>query len=53
MCEFPYVGYTPNIIIPGGYLHGVHNLTYGVDILSIRLMGVLQVIVSVPYVVFH
>ncbi|ONK56303.1 uncharacterized protein A4U43_C10F6390 [Asparagus officinalis] len=31
------------VVLQGGYFHGVHNLTYGVDILSIRLMGVLQV----------
>ncbi|XP_020248708.1 heparan-alpha-glucosaminide N-acetyltransferase-like isoform X2 [Asparagus officinalis] len=30
------------VVLQGGYFHGVHNLTYGVDILSIRLMGVLQ-----------
>ena len=27
----------------GGFLHGLHNLTYGVDLLGIRWMGVLQV----------
>lgn len=30
------------VVLQGGYFHGVHNLTYGVDILRIRLMGVLQ-----------
>ncbi|CAD5171788.1 unnamed protein product, partial [Musa acuminata subsp. malaccensis] len=30
------------LIVQGGYFHGLHNLTYGVDILRIRWMGVLQ-----------
>ncbi|KAJ6845341.1 uncharacterized protein M6B38_289870 [Iris pallida] len=30
------------LVLQGGYFHGVRNLTYGVDILDIRLMGVLQ-----------
>ncbi|XP_009420991.2 uncharacterized protein LOC104000630 isoform X2 [Musa acuminata AAA Group] len=30
------------LVVQGGYFHGLHNLTYGVDILSIRWMGVLQ-----------
>ncbi|KAJ6808548.1 heparan-alpha-glucosaminide N-acetyltransferase-like isoform X2 [Iris pallida] len=30
------------LVLQGGYFHGVHNLTYGVDIFNIRLMGVLQ-----------
>ncbi|KAJ8504953.1 hypothetical protein OPV22_005839 [Ensete ventricosum] len=30
------------LIVQGGYLHGLHNLTYGVDILRVRWMGVLQ-----------
>ncbi|RZC75551.1 hypothetical protein C5167_051031 [Papaver somniferum] len=30
------------ILLQGGYLHGVHDLTFGVDILQIRLMGTLQ-----------
>lgn len=30
------------LILQGGYFHGIHNLTYGVDIMSIRSMGVLQ-----------
>ncbi|KAH9618580.1 hypothetical protein KSS87_017909 [Heliosperma pusillum] len=34
----------------GGYLHGAKSLTYGVDILGIRWMGILQRI-SIAYVV--
>ncbi|XP_065043574.1 uncharacterized protein LOC135676384 [Musa acuminata AAA Group] len=30
------------LLIQGGFLHGLHNLTYGVDLLGIRWMGVLQ-----------
>ncbi|WOL00601.1 heparan-alpha-glucosaminide N-acetyltransferase-like isoform X1 [Canna indica] len=30
------------IIVQGGYFHGLHNLTYGVDIMSIRWTGILQ-----------
>uniref|UniRef100_A0A0D9XSS8 Heparan-alpha-glucosaminide N-acetyltransferase catalytic domain-containing protein n=1 Tax=Leersia perrieri TaxID=77586 RepID=A0A0D9XSS8_9ORYZ len=30
------------LILQGGYFHGLHDLTYGVDIRKIRLMGVLQ-----------
>ncbi|KAG1331650.1 heparan-alpha-glucosaminide N-acetyltransferase [Cocos nucifera] len=30
------------LILQGGYFHGIHDLTYGVDIMSIRWMGVLQ-----------
>ncbi|CAL9753605.1 unnamed protein product [Musa acuminata subsp. burmannicoides] len=30
------------IMFLGGYFHGLHNLTYGVDILRVRWMGVLQ-----------
>ncbi|KAI3876083.1 hypothetical protein MKW92_009658 [Papaver armeniacum] len=30
------------IVLQGGYLHGVNDLTFGVDILQIRLMGTLQ-----------
>ncbi|KAI3977486.1 hypothetical protein MKX01_000399 [Papaver californicum] len=30
------------IVLQGGYLHGINNLTYGVDIQQIRLMGTLQ-----------
>ncbi|XP_072980488.1 uncharacterized protein [Typha angustifolia] len=30
------------LVLQGGFFHGIHNLTYGVDISSIRLMGVLQ-----------
>lgn len=31
------------IVFLGGYFHGLHSLTYGVDILRVRWMGVLQV----------
>lgn len=31
------------MIMLGGFFHGIHELTYGVDIRKIRLMGVLQV----------
>ncbi|XP_010929549.1 uncharacterized protein [Elaeis guineensis] len=30
------------LVLQGGYFHGVHSLTFGVDITSIRWMGVLQ-----------
>ncbi|WOL12595.1 heparan-alpha-glucosaminide N-acetyltransferase-like isoform X1 [Canna indica] len=30
------------IVIQGGFFHGIHDLTFGVDILRIRWMGVLQ-----------
>ncbi|ONK78257.1 uncharacterized protein A4U43_C02F16290 [Asparagus officinalis] len=30
------------LVLQGGYFHGVNNLTYGVDLLTMRLMGVLQ-----------
>ncbi|KAJ8475998.1 hypothetical protein OPV22_019725 [Ensete ventricosum] len=30
------------LIVQGGFFHGLHNLTYGVDILRIRWMGILQ-----------
>ncbi|KAG0495149.1 hypothetical protein HPP92_006143 [Vanilla planifolia] len=30
------------LILQGGFFHGVRNLTFGVDLLNIRLMGVLQ-----------
>ncbi|XP_026423637.1 heparan-alpha-glucosaminide N-acetyltransferase-like [Papaver somniferum] len=30
------------IVLQGGYLHGVNDLSFGVDILQIRLMGTLQ-----------
>ncbi|KAK8939029.1 hypothetical protein KSP39_PZI011372 [Platanthera zijinensis] len=30
------------LLLQGGYFHGIHNLTFGVDLLHIRLMGVLQ-----------
>ncbi|CAL4992817.1 unnamed protein product [Urochloa decumbens] len=30
------------VILQGGFFHSIHDLTYGVDIRKIRLMGVLQ-----------
>lgn len=30
------------LVLQGGYFHGIHNLTYGVDIAYIRWMGILQ-----------
>lgn len=30
-------------MLAGGYFHGVHNTSYGVDLESIRWCGVLQV----------
>ncbi|WOL01801.1 heparan-alpha-glucosaminide N-acetyltransferase-like isoform X1 [Canna indica] len=30
------------LVVQGGFFHGLHNLTYGVDIFRIRWMGVLQ-----------
>ncbi|URE12285.1 hypothetical protein MUK42_24690 [Musa troglodytarum] len=30
------------LLIQGGFFHGLHNLTYGVDLLRMRWMGVLQ-----------
>ncbi|KAK9155428.1 hypothetical protein Sjap_002908 [Stephania japonica] len=30
------------LVIQGGFFHGLHHLTYGVDIQSLRLMGTLQ-----------
>lgn len=38
------------VFLQGGYLHGAKSLTYGVDVLSIRLMGILQRI-SIAYLV--
>ncbi|KAL9244847.1 hypothetical protein vseg_018568 [Gypsophila vaccaria] len=38
------------VFLQGGYLHGAKSLTYGVDILEIRWMGILQRI-SIAYVV--
>jgi hypothetical protein len=29
---------------PGGFLHGLNDLTYGVDMTQIRWMGILQVL---------
>jgi len=31
------------VILQGGYIHGRHKLTYGVDLDQIRWLGVLQV----------
>ncbi|XP_062223205.1 uncharacterized protein LOC133922062 isoform X2 [Phragmites australis] len=30
------------LVLQGGFFHGVHSLTFGVDITKIRLMGILQ-----------
>ncbi|PKA47568.1 heparan-alpha-glucosaminide N-acetyltransferase [Apostasia shenzhenica] len=30
------------LVLQGGFFHGVHSLTFGVDLYNIRLMGVLQ-----------
>lgn len=38
------------LILQGGYLHGVKDLSYGVDIQHMRIMGVLQRI-SIAYVI--
>ncbi|XP_057517767.1 uncharacterized protein LOC130798685 [Amaranthus tricolor] len=38
------------VFLQGGYLHGAKSLTYGVDILRIRWMGILQRI-SIAYLV--
>lgn len=38
------------LLLQGGFLHNIHDLTYGVDISKIRLMGVLQRI-AVSYLV--
>ncbi|KAG9447380.1 hypothetical protein H6P81_013508 [Aristolochia fimbriata] len=38
------------LFLQGGYFHGVNNLTYGVDITNIRLMGTLQRI-AIAYLV--
>ncbi|XP_074275683.1 uncharacterized protein LOC141599546 [Silene latifolia] len=38
------------VFLQGGYLHGAKSLTYGVDILEIRWMGILQRI-SIAYAV--
>ncbi|KAK9690741.1 hypothetical protein RND81_09G151100 [Saponaria officinalis] len=38
------------VFLQGGYFHGAKSLTYGVDILKIRWMGILQRI-SIAYVV--
>ncbi|KAG0533675.1 hypothetical protein BDA96_04G213500 [Sorghum bicolor] len=29
-------------VLQGGFFHGVHSLTFGVDLMKIRLMGILQ-----------
>nr|KYP53560.1 Heparan-alpha-glucosaminide N-acetyltransferase [Cajanus cajan] len=38
------------IVLQGGYFHGITSLTFGVDIETIRLMGILQRI-SIGYIV--
>nr|CAD1833898.1 unnamed protein product [Ananas comosus var. bracteatus] len=38
------------LVLQGGFFHGLRNLTYGVDISSIRVMGVLQRI-AIAYLV--
>ncbi|CAN1264803.1 Heparan-alpha-glucosaminide N-acetyltransferase [Linum perenne] len=38
------------ILLQGGFFHGLHSLTYGVDIERIRLLGILQRI-SIGYIV--
>ncbi|KAF5746341.1 Heparan-alpha-glucosaminide N-acetyltransferase [Tripterygium wilfordii] len=38
------------IVLQGGFFHGINNLTYGVDIRLMRLMGVLQRI-ALAYIV--
>jgi len=30
------------LVLQGGFFHGVHSLTFGVDLTKIRLMGILQ-----------
>lgn len=39
--------------LPGGYFHGINNLTYGVDIEQMRLMGILQVSLLSLYCYCH
>jgi len=31
------------LVLQGGFFHSIHDLTYGVDVRKIRLMGILQV----------
>lgn len=38
------------ILLQGGYFHGIHSFTYGVDVQTIRFFGVLQRI-SIGYIV--
>ncbi|KAG8064419.1 hypothetical protein GUJ93_ZPchr0004g38661 [Zizania palustris] len=38
------------LVLQGGFFHGVHSLTFGVDITRIRLMGILQRI-AIAYLV--
>ncbi|KAL6842921.1 hypothetical protein ACP4OV_027234 [Aristida adscensionis] len=38
------------LLLQGGFFHSIHDLTYGVDILKIRFMGVLQRI-AISYLV--
>jgi heparan-alpha-glucosaminide N-acetyltransferase len=35
--------YCLGLVLQGGFFHGVHSLTFGVDLAKIRLMGILQV----------
>jgi heparan-alpha-glucosaminide N-acetyltransferase len=34
------------LFLQGGFIHGLNNLTYGIDVEKIRLMGILQVYIS-------
>ncbi|PUZ75888.1 hypothetical protein GQ55_1G245800 [Panicum hallii var. hallii] len=34
--------YCLGLVLQGGFFHGVHSLTFGVDLAKIRLMGILQ-----------
>ncbi|KAG0485667.1 hypothetical protein HPP92_009746 [Vanilla planifolia] len=34
--------FTMGVVLQGGFFHGVHSLTFGIDLLKIRVMGVLQ-----------
>ncbi|KAL5215544.1 hypothetical protein ABZP36_006945 [Zizania latifolia] len=38
------------LVLQGGFFHGVHSLTFGIDIQKIRLMGILQRI-AIAYLV--
>lgn len=41
------------LLLLGGYIHGRHKLTYGVDLDHIRLLGVLQVIYKLHMFIFE